>query len=290
MSVAAVNDAPTAVNDTGFSTTQGNSVTLTAAQLVVNDTDPDTGDVLHVSSVDFVGTNGTAILNGDGTVTFTPSNNYNGPASFTYRVADSSNVVSANTATVSVTVVDNVKPTAVDVQTTNGGGTAGLIQQGDTISYTFSEPIDPNTILAGWNGSATNVTVRVYDGNILANILGGNDTLQVFNSANNTLLPLGTVDMGRSDYATSLLGGLLGSYLGYSNSTMTLSGNTVTIKLGSFSPSGTILGLDAVGRGTAGSSGTHAMTWIPTAGPKDLAANALIIANAAESGADDKDF
>src|SRR6202008_4875250 len=117
--------------------------------------------------------------------------------SFTYTVSDGP---TSSTGTVNITVIDNVAPTAVTVQTTNGGGTNGLMQQGDTITYTFSEPIDPNSILPGWDASPTPVVVRAYDGDILLNLLGGNDSFQVYNAANNALLPLGAVNMGRIDY------------------------------------------------------------------------------------------
>ncbi len=67
-----------------------------------NDTDSD-GDVLSVHSVSGA-TNGTVVLNANGTVTFTPTANYSGPASLNYRVKDAAGVASANTARVSVTV------------------------------------------------------------------------------------------------------------------------------------------------------------------------------------------
>ena len=44
------------------------------------------------------------VLNSNGTVTFTPTTNYSGPASFSYRVKDSAGLASANTAKVNVTV------------------------------------------------------------------------------------------------------------------------------------------------------------------------------------------
>ena len=52
--------------------------------------------------------------------------------------------------------MDNTAPTATDVQTTNvGGGTNGKAETGDTITFTYSETLDPYSILAGWNGSST---------------------------------------------------------------------------------------------------------------------------------------
>ncbi|MDH3539411.1 MAG: Ig-like domain-containing protein, partial [Acidimicrobiia bacterium] len=69
---------------------------------VANDTDPD-GDLDPATAV--VTTppvNGTATANGDGTFTYTPDSDYNGPDTFTYTVCDSGGL--CDTATVSVTV------------------------------------------------------------------------------------------------------------------------------------------------------------------------------------------
>ncbi|WP_319458295.1 beta strand repeat-containing protein, partial [Mycobacterium sp. RTGN3] len=120
LTVVNSNDAPTAVDDGPFDVNEDGSRTFSATQLVGNDTDPDlanpTPDVLHVASVaPTADTHGSVVLNGDGTVTYTPATNYAGPASFTYTVADAAGTQSANTALVSLTVVNsNDAPTAVD--------------------------------------------------------------------------------------------------------------------------------------------------------------------------------
>ena len=74
-----------AVNDT-LAATEDTPVTYTAAQLLGNDTDVD-GDTLSIASVTS-GTGGTAVLNANGTVTFTPDANFNGAASFSYTATD----------------------------------------------------------------------------------------------------------------------------------------------------------------------------------------------------------
>ena len=61
-------------------------------------------------------------------------------------------------------VVDNTAPTASTVQTANkAGGIAGRPEIGDTITFTFSEPIDPKSVLSGWTGAATSAVVRIGD-------------------------------------------------------------------------------------------------------------------------------
>ena len=87
------------------------SRTLTAAELVGNDTDPDLANTPATcctwprSPADSTPTAAWS-LNGDGTVTYTPDADYAGPASFTYTVADAANTESANAAVVSLNVVN----------------------------------------------------------------------------------------------------------------------------------------------------------------------------------------
>ena len=66
---------------------------------------------------------------------------------------------------------------------------------------------------------------------------------------------------------------------------MTISGNTVTIVLGTYIEAG-------LGEGTAIAAGTGTMTWTPTAGLKDFAGNTLANTSATESdqGQADRDF
>lgn len=199
--------------------------------------------------------------------------------SFRVSAADQAGNVSSLEGTVNV---DNVAPQASDVQTTNAGSN-GLAEQNDTIVYTFSEPIEPESILAGWTGAATNVVVKVNDNGLLG-LPAGNDSFEIWNAANSAALPLGTVDLGRNDYAAGLLGGSYRFGATGTASKMTMSGNAVTVVLGTYNS--TIV-VDAV-RGTAAGAGT--MTWTPVAAPYDRAANPLSTTAATESGAGDRDF
>jgi hypothetical protein len=200
-----------------------------------------------------------------------------GSKAFSVTATDvATNAASANGSA----TVDDTAPKASDVQTTNAG-TNGLAEQNDTLVFTFSEPIEPESVLAGWTGAATNVVVRVNDG-VLAVV--GNDTVQIFNAANTTALPLGLVDLGRSDYVTGVLGGSVRFGATGAPSTMTMSANTITVVLGTYNA--TII-VDPV-RITALAAGTS--TWTPVATPFDRAANATSTTPATESGAADKEF
>jgi len=104
VTVAAVNDAPVAVADT-LTATEDTAVTYTAAQLLGNDTDVE-GQALSIASVTS-GSGGTAVRNNDGTVTFTPTANFNGSANFSYIASDGTSNSTASTVNVTVAAVND---------------------------------------------------------------------------------------------------------------------------------------------------------------------------------------
>jgi hypothetical protein len=118
-------------------------------------------------------------------------------------------------------MIDNTKPSAASLTTTNKvGGTVGLAEAGDAITFTFSEAMDPTSILATWDGTAaTAVTLQLLN----ANGQGG-DRVQIWDAANATQLPLGTVRLGATGYTTTSIT--------YSNSSMSVVGNAIRVVLG----------------------------------------------------------
>jgi Bacterial Ig-like domain len=71
--------------------------------------------------------------------------------------------LTGTTAAVTFTV-DATKPTATSVTATNKtGGTAGKIENGDIVTFTYSEPIAAASVWSGWNGASTNVKVTFTD-------------------------------------------------------------------------------------------------------------------------------
>lgn len=147
--------------------------------------------------------------------------------------------------------IDRTKPTATGF-TTGNAGVVSRLDAGDTFTLTFSETMSPSSIIAGWNGtSAQNVVVRATgSGN-------ARDKLTVYNATNTTLLPLGTINLNRTDYVqASRTFGASGT-----RSTITMSGNSLTITLGT--PSGAVL----LAAGPANA------TWTPDIGATDLAGN-----------------
>lgn len=107
ITITAVNDVPDAVND---SVITDEDVAATIA-VKSNDTDGD-GDNLTITAVT-QGTKGSVVINGDGTVAYTPNADVNGTDSFTYTISDGNG--GTDTATVSVTITSvNDRPDAVN--------------------------------------------------------------------------------------------------------------------------------------------------------------------------------
>lgn len=101
-----INRGPDAVDDT-VTTDEDTAVTI---DVLANDTDPD-GDPLTVT--DASSPDGDVVINPDGTITFTPDENFNGDTTITYTIEDGNGGM--DTAMVDVTVNPmNDDPVAVD--------------------------------------------------------------------------------------------------------------------------------------------------------------------------------
>ena len=114
------NNPPVANNDSA-STNEDTPVTI---NVLANDSDPD-GDLLGVASVAAPG-HGTAVINADKTVTYTPAPSFFGTDSFTYTASDGRGGSSTATVTVTVTAV-NDPPVAENQSVTTPQGTAVAI-------------------------------------------------------------------------------------------------------------------------------------------------------------------
>ena len=108
-----VEDAPPVANSDSRTTPTNTPVTV---PVTANDFDPN-GDALIVTAVT-TPSNGTATINADGTITYTPNDGYKGPDSFTYTITDG---ISTATATATITVL-NAPPIAMpDTESTSIG-------------------------------------------------------------------------------------------------------------------------------------------------------------------------
>jgi len=155
------NQTPVA-NDDSANTSEDTAVTINVA---ANDTDPD-GNLDLASANTACATcadpvNGSLADNGDGTFTYTPDTDYNGPDSFVYEICD--DLGACDTATVTITV-DPVAdpPVAVDDSASTPEDTAVTINvsANDTDPDGDLTPATANTACAGCadpaNGSLAN--------------------------------------------------------------------------------------------------------------------------------------
>ena len=78
--------APIEVGDDSVAASEDTALTISASQLLENDTDLD-GDTLRIVGVDDPA-HGSATLNNDGTISYLADENYSGDDSFTYTVTD----------------------------------------------------------------------------------------------------------------------------------------------------------------------------------------------------------
>jgi hypothetical protein len=179
------------------------------------------------------------------------------------------------------TTVDNLPPSASDIQTT--GDVDGRAEQGETVVFTFSEQIDPHSILAGWTGASTNVVVYLNDGGCVLNLLlkvCGDDSFEV-HSGGSLLATLGPVNLKDPDYlGGGLLGGVSDAVFGATGtpSTMVQSGASIIITLGTRSGSSPDQG------------GTTTTEWDSATSPYDAAGNAAGGNVRSEQGGSDREF
>lgn len=187
-----------------------------------------------------------------------------GAASFTFTATDVvGNVTGPGSAT---GTVDNTTPSGSDAQTTNVmGGTAGKAETGDTLTLSFTEGMDAESILSTWSGPATIVTVRFLD-------QSGSDQMEIWNASNAAQIQIGTVRLGRSNFVTG--------DVSFTGSTMAMSGSTVVITLGVPDSPASI--------GTVNGNGV--LRWTPVATMYDWAANLCGTGVVNESGANDAEF
>lgn len=188
-----------------------------------------------------------------------------GSKSYTITSTDAS--AHAQTQNGYTVTIDNSGPTATNISTGNAaGGTHGKAETGDTITFTFSEQIDPESILSGWTGASTNVTVDFSDGGCGLLILCGDDGFTIYNAGHTAQLPFGAIDLNTDGYYGCHGFGILcsSSNATFVSSPMVQSGNSITITLGTRS--------GGSGAFNTVSSNTD-LAWDSTTTPYDAAGN-----------------
>jgi hypothetical protein len=197
----------------------------------------------------------------------------------TYTAQATQSDSSDNTATSAAHTftIDTTAPTRASISAVNGTGTAGHLDAGDVITFTYSEPITPVSILPTWSG-ASPATVKVRFFNV-SSTLDGFTVLDSTSTAN-VKLDAGT---------TSVPGVTLGTSTNYVTNTVNFTGSMTRSADGrSFV---IVLGTnDAASKIVSTPVSSAKMTWTPKAGPTDLAGNALTSVTTFTETDTDRDF
>ncbi|MDT0213135.1 Ig-like domain-containing protein [Rothia sp. ARF10] len=182
-------------------------------------------------------------------------------------------------ATITGSKVDNTPLRGLDVQSTNGGAYAGKLENGDSLTFTWTDQINLATVTSGWTGAAQAVTVRVRDGNLVGTGNRG-DTLDVQRSG--STVNLGSVNLKEEFVKTNKTVTF--------NATMTAG----TVTVGGLVRTTVTLRLGTLASGQASNVRTTsvaaAMVWTPSASVTDLLGRACSAAPVAETGTLDRDF
>jgi hypothetical protein len=179
----------------------------------------------------------------------------------TYTAVVTQTDTSGNTGTSNANTftIDTTAPTATIIAATNkAGGTAGKIESGDTLTYTYSEAVTPASVWTGWSGASTAVHIKFTS--------SGNDTITVLTTGNVASINLGSVPTN-GDYVTTTT---------TFNATIAMSadGASVIVTLGT--PSNV----------SSSASPGRNMSWTPSASVKDLAGNAASTTAYSETNSD----
>ncbi|MEQ1710865.1 MAG: Ig-like domain-containing protein, partial [Hyphomicrobium sp.] len=178
--------------------------------VLANDSDPD-GNNIVVSSINgtqiVVGTpigiaNGTVTPNADGTLTFTPTANYNGPASFNYTISDG--LGGTATASVAIVVVPVNDPPTLDLDNGSPGtGLTGSYVEGEA-GVPIGALLNNITDIDSANmASATIVLTNVQPGDLLtAGTLPGGIVASSYDAATGTMTLTGSAS--KADYQAAL--------------------------------------------------------------------------------------
>jgi endonuclease G len=169
INVTAVNDAPVVVND-DKSTPEDTDLSFAASDLTINDNAGANEDDQTLTVKDVITTPDThgAVTLSSGQVTYTPAHNYNGPASFDYRVCDNGTTNGAadslcSNGTVNVTVISvNDAPVAVNDPAITNEDTPVTI---DVVAN--DTDADGDTLSLDSVGNPTNGSVSVVNGKAL---------------------------------------------------------------------------------------------------------------------------
>ncbi len=167
LTVTAVNDAPVFAT----ATVTAAATEDTAFKGTATATDVDTGDKLTYA-VGTAATKGTAVVNADGTYTYTPNANFNGTDSFTVKVTDAAGASAVQTVNVTVAAVNDapvfaaaaVTATTAEDTAFKGSVTATDADTGDTLTYALGTAATKGTAVVNADGTYTYTPTANFNG------------------------------------------------------------------------------------------------------------------------------
>jgi hypothetical protein len=187
-------------------------------------------------------------------------------ATHSVSVTARDNASNASTASASA-IVDSVLPTPTSFTTANKAApsTVNLPEAGDSLTFTFGEPIDPHAVIPGWDGQGQRTVTVTFQNQ------GPKDDTFTLSRADGTALPLATSVNIRENYVTA-------TTAAFTTSTITMSGNAFTVVLG------------GAPTGLRQDTGTNPTAWTTHTGLYDRAGNRIAAATVTEGGTADGEF
>ncbi len=144
ITVNPVNDAPVANND-AYTLNEDTFISIAAPGILSNDTDVD-NDPLHVSAIVTGPAHGNLSANADGSFVYTPTADYNGTDSFTYKANDGTANSGVATVTLTITAVNDA-PVANDDLYSTGEDVPLLISAPGVLANDSDVDADPITAI-----------------------------------------------------------------------------------------------------------------------------------------------
>lgn len=176
---------------------------------------------------------------------------------------DGGAIVQVQRDTVSGAVMDSKAPFAQDIQTRDEGGHPGTGEPGDRLLLTFSEALDPASILSGWDGGRVGIALQGVATE------GGGVKVSVWDSKRQRRVALGFVDF-RFGVAGSV------SRPAWANGSMVQRGATIELTLA-----------EPVALGPPGAGAI--LFWTPSDAAMDPSGNHTIARTVQEKGDDNPD-
>ena len=225
ITVNAVNDAPVAVDDVA-TTDEDNAVTISVLD---NDSDVD-GNGLTVTSTT-TPSNGTVVINSDGTVTYTPNADYNGTDSFEYTISDGNGGTDTAVVTITINPVNDAPPsppsvTVIQPTCATPSGTITVVTETGLTYSVNGVDYQESGVFANLEPGTYEVTAQTRTGLI------SESTTVTLNAPSVEVIETTTVDLCIGDDPSNLFELLLGDYDNSGswsdpNNTGALTGSTV---------------------------------------------------------------